>query len=488
MVKSTFLKNFLTYSLADILGKSILLILSPLLTRLLTPFQYGALPILTSIWAIISIIQYGGFDFAYQMFRAQTLDEREREKIRVTSTKMAWLFLIGFWLIFSVVTLSTDLLTEFAGITKLELLFFLLAIVPSSIAYWSVFVFRFMHHALPYVRINLLSKVASILVSIPFILAAPQKDRLLVMLIAIFVAQSLSLIWVYIEYSKLGLKVAPTALFSRKLAKQMFLFGIAFFPSSLIYSSTVYVDRVIMGYFTTVDMVAILGLAVTLSTGVLMLKSWFSMVWDPQLLEWLATKNPKKYLPKLQSIIPVLSTFFFSLSLLSKLWGSEIMELIYPPHFSPVAELIPFYVLAGGFSVLTLIAIACVIIANTPKFRITIYSTALLVNVLLAIILIPRIGLKGAALGTMAGEFVILLIWIFVGKYVLKNLDLDWSYSILLAFGVFMAILFYEPITNLNPILEKMGLSLLIILALFRSLIKFRLFELLKLLPRSEKH
>lgn len=460
-MRSRFLKNLAAYSVADILGKSILLLLSPILTRQLTHFQYGAIPLLTACWAILSVSQYGGFDFAFQMFRVQTTDEKERERIRITGSLMAaaWLFL--FWLAISSFSLISDVVINFAQVTRWELLFFLLGLLPASIAYWTIYVFRFLHMAMPYVRINLLSKVASVVIAVPPIMMADQEDRLLVMFVVIFVCQALTLLWVFREYKTYNLHL-NLDYFSKDLAVKMFRFGVAFIPSTLIYASTIYVDRMIMGLYSTVDQVAILGLAVSLSAGILMVKSWFSMVWDPQLLEWLATKNPQFYLPKLQRVIPAITLTFLSLAILAKLWSDEIINFVYPEHFAEVAELIPFFVVAGGASVLTLVAIACAIIKNTPRFRIQIYSAALIANIITAVIFIPKLGLVGAALGTLVGEVVILISWIIIGKYGWKNLDLDWGFALFAFLATFLFIVLYEPGFLLPAFLERSAVSLLL--------------------------
>ena len=479
MSKGLFFKNLAAYSVADILGKSILLLLSPILTRQLSHFQYGSIPLLTALWAIISVAQYGGFDFAFQMFRAQTTNVEERERIRVTGTVMATFALLCFWFVFAGFSLLTDVVINFAQVTRLELLFFLLALIPSSLAYWSIYVFRFMHLAMPYVRINLLSKVISVLTAVPFVILAEQENKLLVMFVVIFIGQSLSLIWVYREYKVLGIPVSKEY-FSKDLASKMFKFGLAFIPSTLIYASTIYVDRMIMGVYSTVDQVAILGLAVTLSAGILMVKAWFSMVWDPQLLEWLATKNPQFYLPKLQTVLPVLTILFCSLTLLAKLWSGVVIDFVYPPHFSEVASLIPYFVMAGGASVLSLVAISCAIIENTARFRVQIYSGALIANVVTAIVLIPRIGLKGAAIGTLVGELFVLFSWIVIGKYLLKNLNLKWTFSLLLLLVTFLFIATYEPgLITTYPFIEQITLTFILFVVLAMVLRKSKFHKLL---------
>jgi len=62
-------RQFSLFAVADILGLGIGVLVSPITTRLLTPSQYGAVPILAAIWAVFSLMQYGGMDSAFPFFQ-----------------------------------------------------------------------------------------------------------------------------------------------------------------------------------------------------------------------------------------------------------------------------------------------------------------------------------------------------------------------------------------------------------------------------------
>jgi O-antigen/teichoic acid export membrane protein len=171
-------------------------------------------------------------------------------------------------------------------------------------------------------------------------------------------------------------------------------------------------------------------------------------------------------MPKLQYVLTVISNVFITNTFLAKLRSQEVIDFIYPSHFSTVATLVPFLVLAGSVSVLTLVAIASAIVENTARFRTQIYTGALLSNIITAILLIPRIGLKGAAIGTLVSEVFILLAWIFIGKYLLKNLNLNWSRSLILIAIAFLFVTYYEPGFMGNNVVEKIILSLAMLLGM----------------------
>ena len=85
-------KNIIIYAGADLAGKSIGLLTSPLLTRLLTPEQFGPTALVLATWGTVTWLQYGGMDNALPFFLAQSDQETHKKQVLVTST-----FLASFW-------------------------------------------------------------------------------------------------------------------------------------------------------------------------------------------------------------------------------------------------------------------------------------------------------------------------------------------------------------------------------------------------------
>lgn len=190
---------------------------------------------------------------------------------------------------------------------------------------------------------------------------------------------------------------------------------------------------------------AIITLAIFLGSVVTMIKGWLSLAWYPHLVEWIATKDPSFYLPKIQWSLNTFSIVFFVLACLATLWTEPVIQWIYPEFYLPAAAIIPIYFLAGSFSVLTFIANPTVLIASKPAYYLPILSGGLIINVVTGVILIPKIGILGAALGTLLAEVSVLCLWIIVGLGIIKNLSLNWLLA--LVFGSFASIFiyFYEP-------------------------------------------
>ncbi|MFX1491048.1 MAG: oligosaccharide flippase family protein [Promethearchaeota archaeon] len=451
------------YAGADLLGRSIGLITSPIMTRLLTPAQYGAVPLLAAVWGLVALAQYGGMDWAYPFFRAQEARDKERQKILVTASFVATISVFMVWGVFSLVASVGTWLTSYAGINRLEMNLFLLGLAPLTLIGWYLYILRFLHQAWPFARINFVGRVASAVVTIPLLLVVAQESRLAVMLAVAFGVQLFATGWALWELRRIECWPYVRTLFSPDLARRMLRYGVILVPGGLVYAISAVTDRLLVGWFAGPEEVAILALALVLGSLTLMLKGWFALTWDPHSVEWVSTKDPRVYQPKLQIALLGLSAIFFPIACLSAVWSDWVVTLLYPPHYAPVMRLLPIIVLTGAYSVLSLVAAVTTRIANTPKYHLPIYTCALLINVIIGVVTIPKLGALGAVLGTLASEIFILAGWAVLGKIILRNLDFKWGVPIILAGFSMSFIAFYRPGIFLQSqgILERLLLTII---------------------------
>jgi len=163
------------------------------------------------------------------------------------------------------------------------------------------------------------------------------------------------------------------------------------------------------------------------------------------MIDWIATREPSVFLPRLQTAVVVLSMIFFPLTGLSVIWSDWLISLLYPAYYIQAAALVKFLALTGSFSVLSLVAVATILIANKPNYYLPINAGALLANIMIGLFAIPRWGALGAVLGVLASEALILFSWIILGKKLLRNLNLSWVLPFMLACVDIVFILTYRP-------------------------------------------
>ncbi len=429
-----FKKALLTYGLVDLISKGIGLITSPITTRLLTIAQYGAGPALYSIWSPFSFAQFGGMDWAYPYFKSKSQNENN-EKILITNASIfAYFSVIIVWLIFFLLSISNSWLTSFAQVKRIELIFFISALLPSCLIYWLCFLLRYLNKVDSYFKISLLGRIMPAIVILPILPIFEQENRLIVSFGLGWLISCIAFLYSLYEIRRVGFWPFSLSQFNIKLSIKLFRYGILLVPAGAAYSMIVVTDRILIGFFLGPESVAIHAIAVSIASLGVMLVGWFGLAFDPLLIKWISSDKESLYLPKLQILAPALSTFFGLISCLSALWSDTIVSLIYPESYTTSSDLIPFLIYSSAIVSLSRIGVAAAYISQKPKYSTILYWLALIINIFLGFFLIQLIGIMGAVLSTIIAEFSILAGWIYLGRFHLKNLMLKWNKSLIILF------------------------------------------------------
>ncbi|MBW3539427.1 MAG: oligosaccharide flippase family protein, partial [Planctomycetes bacterium] len=336
-------------------------------------------------------------------------------------------------------------LPKLAQASQRELLLFSAGLLPLALVGWYSCVFRYLHRAGAYAAMNLALKVGSVLIALPLMLATPQERRLEVLFSATLIVGLGCTAWGIWKFKRLDRAAYSGAGFSSGTARTMFWCGIVMVPGAAVYAFSSVADRLIVQWFHGPAEVGILALSFGLAAPVFALKTWFAMVWDPHLVELVATGDRHACRERLQRTIPALLLAFMPLSVLAAVWSDPVVRLLYTENYHRAADLVPYLVLSTGVSVLSLVAVGTIFIASTPRYHPWVFGLGLLVNCGVGLAFVPRWGALGAIVGTLWSEIVILGGWVFLGRVWLGNLKLDWRPAVLVicVTGVFVAL--YEP-------------------------------------------
>lgn len=437
-------KDILTYGVIDLVARTIGLITSPITTRLLTLGQYGAGPMLSALWAPLALLQFGGMDSAYPFFKAKTDDPKDAERMLVTATYVSNFFMFLLWGIFSLFALHGVWLSKYAEVSELELLLFVLSILPSGLMGWMLYVLRYKQEAKLFAKITITSRILPALFIIPLMMSVVQPNRLLVSWGATLVIQILAVFYSLYAIKKAGISLYSKSDFSFPLSKKMLKYGLFLAPAFMIYSMTNVVDRILVGWYMGPEFVGLLQLAMAVGGVAMMLSSWFGMAFDPHLIDWIGKKKIKEYVPQLQNLIHLLAPTFFGMACGAAVWSEWLFYYVYPMDYLSSAKVVPLLIFAGAFAVMSRIGIATILIADQPRKQLYVYAIAFFINLAVGIVLIPSLGIQGAIWGTICAEIFILSSWIFLGLKIYKNLQISWKMAYLMAFAACIFILFYD--------------------------------------------
>ena len=410
------------FAVSDIIGLAIGTVMSPITTRLLTPAQYGAIPVVSAIWVMFAVFQFGTMDYSFPFFSSHS-SKWGKGNVHLTSTRLSVIGASITWRMFGGWLIISGYGTQRAGLQAVEVVVYIVSLLPLILNGWQLYIMRYELMAVEFTKLTILGRVLPPIMSIPPILLVSQEDRLLVQLGFGCVANWIAYAW-GARLLKGNRNDKESCVIDRRLAKEMLRYGLLLVPGGVIYSSFTAVDRFLLSSFRTAPEMAIFVLASSIGGIALIFKSWFSRVFDPLLVRWVAEKQPEQLKMKLQGTLNVLALGMSLIALMSLLWSKYIVRLLYPSEYQDAAFVIPVVVMAGVLSSLSLVFIAAPLIAQKAKYHIPVYTIGLIVNAIFGLVLIPPHGVAGAAWGTLFGEGAILFAWIFIGRYVLKNVSL----------------------------------------------------------------
>jgi O-antigen/teichoic acid export membrane protein len=187
--------------------------------------------------------------------------------------------------------------------------------------------------------------------------------------------------------------------FDRRLLREMNGFGMPLVPAALFLWAINFSDRLFIGQFKGQAEVGVYSLAVRVASVIVFLMTAFQLAWPAFAYSIRDDAEAKR------TYAFVLTYLLFVTSWLSLALGALapwIVDLLAPHKFHRAAEAVPLLAFAtaaySGYSVLA-IGIGR---ARKTQYNWIVAGAAAIVNVALNLILIPRYGMMGAAIATVA--------------------------------------------------------------------------------------
>ena len=218
-------------------------------------------------------------------------------------------------------------------------------------------------------------------------------------------------------------------------------------PNSLIRWITDSSDRYLIGFFLGVGSVGIYSAAYAIGNLVQLFISPIQFILFPTLSKLYdegKSNDVKVYLSySMKYFLFIAIPAVFGLTVLSK----PLLEIFTSPEFVPGSSVIPFIALAGLMAGVFQIVINITHLVKKTQFNLVIHVIAAVINVILNVLLIPMIGILGAAIATTLSYLVMVIICTIVSfRYITFNLHWDFIIKSVAASGIMAGgIIFMQP-------------------------------------------
>lgn len=459
--KISFLKNSFIYTLGDLLPKVVSLLMIPVLTKYMGKVEYGIYGYMTILLGFLSMLYILGLDGALTRFYYEYEEKGEEKKLIST----IWIFLLGYNLIVSIVLafLGKDFSRIILGEIPYDPYFKLLIIICFFATFASVplILFRLREQSLKFGLFNIITTFVNIFFIFYFVSFKGQgaEGYLKAMLFTNIV---FSIIYLVINIKNLGLN------FSVDIAKNALKYGIPLIPHAVGAWVLMSSDRYFLNIYTSKADLGLYTLAYQFGMLVYYLIVAINKAYVPFFFK--TANEEKENAPRIfKEIIKYYSVFIISIGVGLALFAKEIIIIMASnKEFYAAYKIVPLIGLAYVFNGFYYMCVNGIFYSK--KTYILPFSTgaSAVVALVLNFILIPRYGIYGGAIATIAAYFALFAItYVFSQKF--YYIQWEWGKLILntiLGLGIYGISLFNIESLFLS-ILYKITLFIIYIALLF---------------------
>ena len=394
------------YGFGDFLFRLLAFIVFPLYTYAFTVEEFGVLTLATTMGALVMVFLNLGMNNAVQRFywAPETLED---QKSNLISTGLwiliSWSLLITFIVILCSYPFKHILLAQYK-ITWLIVLLVLLTNIPNQAIQYCLDTLRLHFSPWKFTFLSGCKNLLGVILGLLFIfyyhlgLKGFFWGNLLGFLLILPVG-----FWLIRKDLRL--------VFEKEVAQKTISYGYPFIFAGLAYWLFSSIDRWMLGAIADTKQVGLYGVSFKFASLMIFLNMAFGQAWSPYAIKIFADR------PDYRTIYSkVLTGWFFFLSLIGTViifFTHEALQILTPESYWPAVNSVGF--LTIGFVLYGTTQITALGISLEKKTQILSYaawSTAL-VNILLNMLLIPRLGATGAALATSISYFFLTCFYLF---------------------------------------------------------------------------
>lgn len=409
-----FIKNLSVYSFTSLMSNSIPFLLLPILTRYLSPSDYGQLAAITAYIAVISpLVLFGIPSLIQSDFVLKDLEARRR-------TSSIWLG-IPFFLSCSLTFIFWNFRQIFSGLLNIPEIW--VPIIPvlallTFIPQWLSVIFRMSDEVKNFALYEISQTVLQFSLATTFIIVFKYgwEGRI----IALFVTGLLA--------SIVGLKFLAPQIMMIRLKKEDLLdtlkFGVGLLPHSMLNQLIRVVDRIIILNFVGLAATGIYAVGWQVASIMLVICSTFNQAWTPFLFRNLhaeGVENNRKIVKYSYYSIIFFAAMFIFVNIISEILFSSVIS----QEYQKAKLYVPMITLGFLFTGIYLIFTDYIFYGKKTYLLSLITTVNLILNVFLSFLLVPQLGEMGVAVSFASSSAFVMIVTIIT---VQRLYPMPWSF------------------------------------------------------------
>lgn len=451
------------YGLSSILGRFLNFLLVPLYTNIFSSNDYGIVAPIYSYLAFLAIIVPFGMESAYMRF-VSTLEAGTK---RQTFSTPFWIVTIIALVIAIIIHLSSGFISPI-----LQLKSDWSIMVP--LCAWTIAIDAICIIPFASLRMDNKSKIFALIKFSSIVLTVVLN----VWFVAILKMSIVSIFIAGLAGSLLSfVLLLPTIIrntesdISSTLMKSLMKVGLPTVPAGIAGMMVQVIDRPIMLYLTDAKTSGIYQANYKLGIFMMLFVSMFQYAWQPFYLQMAKDEQASKLFARVMTYFILIGvSIFISLTLfIEPILNISILgyHLLGKEYWSGI-HIVPIILLGYLFTGIGVIFSSGLLIKKKTTYMPLVMGTSAIANVVINFSLIPRFGITGAAIATLASYIIMaMLYWFFTNK--IYPVPYEYSRLAKLIFSAALPVIIY--LTGWNPISGNDVIWRFILLASFPVLL-----------------
>ena len=400
-----FIENFLVYGLGSVISRLVPLIMVPIVTFIMPNTDYFGISDMsnTAVHFGSAIAIMGMYDAMYRMFFE---NEDENYKKSVCSTALLFTVFTSL-VVFLLMIVFKEFIAQvffkdrqYAYVVYVSAMATLVGATNSIISAPT----RMQNNRKVFLITNTVSPLISYLISIPLLMTGHY-------VIALPIAAMISGVTMETAFGIMNRKWFNPKLYDKKLLKQLLVIAVPLLPNFLIYWVFNSCDRVMITNIIGLGAVGVYSVGSKFGHMSQLIYAAFAGGWQYYAFYTMKENNQVESNSKIFEYLGVIS---FAATGFICAWSFELIKLLFKPDYHNGFIVAPYLFLAPLLQMLFQVAANQFLIVKKTWHNMFILSTGAALNVAINYILIPVLGIEGAAIATLVGYAVSDIICVLV--------------------------------------------------------------------------
>ncbi len=396
-----FVENLLVYGLGGVISKLVPLLMLPVITRLMpNTFYFGLNDISVTIVSFGSAIAVMGmYDAMFRMFFEK--DDEDYKK-SICSTALSFTICMSI-LVFLILVIFrrfwAELFFDDARYTNLLMLTAMSVLIGATNSIVSAPT-RMRNQKKIYLITNTLSPIISYSISIPMLLQG-------MYVIALPLASVISALSIEIIFSILNRNWFSFKKINFANLKQLLIIAIPLFPNFLMYWVFNSSDRLMISQMMGMEYNGIYAIGGKVGQVSQLIYTAFAGGWQ---FFAFSTMKDKDQVEMTSSIFEYLAAITFGAGILMAACSKTIFQILFEGDYVQGYEVAPYLFLAPLLLMLFQVIVNQFIVIKKTWYNLVALAIGALSNIVFNYFLIPVMGIEGAAIGTLLGYIIAIVI------------------------------------------------------------------------------